>query len=72
MEKRPVSLTIIAWIIIISALFNLYTALTMQSNPVAASFLAQSPLPASVHMLEKAVSIILISVGLNTRPYLSW
>jgi hypothetical protein len=35
MEKRPVSLTIIAWVLIIFSLLGLVTLFTMQSNPAA-------------------------------------
>jgi hypothetical protein len=41
MEKRPLSLTIIAWLLIIFGLFGLYGVLTMGSNPVAMKMLAQ-------------------------------
>lgn len=41
MEKRPLSLTIIAWLLIVLSLFGLYGVLTMGSNPVATKMLAQ-------------------------------
>ena len=49
MQERPLSLTIIAWIIIIGALFSLYTGATMATNPLATRMLAQSRLPVTVH-----------------------
>ena len=39
MEKRPLSITIIGWFLIILALFGLYGAFTMGSNPVAMKML---------------------------------
>lgn len=41
MEKRPVSLTIIGWLLIVLALFGLYAVATMASNPLAMKMLAQ-------------------------------
>lgn len=37
MEKRPISLTIIAWVLIISAVFTVVSVFMMASNPVAAA-----------------------------------
>lgn len=41
MEKRPLSLTIIGWLLIVFTLFGLYGVFTMGSNPVATKMLAQ-------------------------------
>ena len=41
MEKRPLSLTIIAWFLIIFSLFGLYGVATMGSNPVAMKMIEQ-------------------------------
>lgn len=41
MEKRPLSLTIIGWLLIVFTLFGLYSILTMGSNPIAMKMLAQ-------------------------------
>jgi hypothetical protein len=41
MEKRPLSLTIIGWLLIVFTLFGLYSILTMASNPMAMKMLAQ-------------------------------
>jgi hypothetical protein len=41
MEKRPLSLTIIAWFLLITALFSLYNVLTMGSNEMAMRMLEQ-------------------------------
>ncbi|HEY7959322.1 MAG TPA: hypothetical protein VID20_04600 [Sphingomicrobium sp.] len=41
MEKRPLSLTIIGWLLIVLTLFGLYSILTMGSNPMAVKMLAQ-------------------------------
>jgi hypothetical protein len=41
MEKRPLSLTIIAWLLVVLSLFGLYGIFTMGSNPVAMKMLQQ-------------------------------
>ncbi|MFL6850714.1 MAG: hypothetical protein ACJ8EH_07655 [Sphingomicrobium sp.] len=41
MEKRPLSLTIIAWFLIIFSLFGLYGVATMGSNPIALKMIEQ-------------------------------
>jgi hypothetical protein len=41
MEKRPVSMTVIGWLLIIFTLFGLYGVVTMGSNPIATKMLAQ-------------------------------
>jgi len=41
MEKRPLSLTIIAWFLIIFSLLGLYGVATMGSNPVAMKMIEQ-------------------------------
>jgi len=58
MEKRPVSLTVIAWILIVLGLFGLYGAATLGSNPMAAKMLAQSPVPLVVNQLWSALGAV--------------
>ncbi|MEA3080630.1 MAG: hypothetical protein QOD54_298 [Sphingomonadales bacterium] len=41
MEKRPLSMTIIAWLLIVLTLFGLFGIVTMGSNPVAMKMLEQ-------------------------------
>ena len=42
MEKRPLSLTIIAWFLILGGLFGAFSALTMASNEMAMQMMADS------------------------------
>ena len=58
MQKRPLSLTIIAWVLILFGLFGLYGAATMGSNPVAAKMLAQSPVPMIVNQVWGVIGCI--------------
>ena len=41
MDKRPLSLTIIAWVLIVFSLFGLFGIFTMGTNPVAVKMLEQ-------------------------------
>ena len=45
MEKRPLSLTIIAWILIIFALLGIYSSVTISSNPQSMKMLEQTHVP---------------------------
>ena len=41
MSKRPLSLTIIGWWMLLAAVFTAYSVLTMGSNPIAARMIEQ-------------------------------
>jgi uncharacterized membrane protein len=55
MTKRPLSLTIIAWILVALGLFGLYGAVTLGSNPMAAKMLANSPVPLIFNQVWSAI-----------------
>lgn len=42
MDKRPLSLTIIAWIMVIGGVFGLYSSLTIGSNDLARQIIEES------------------------------
>src|SRR5438309_1349256 len=58
MEKRPVSLTIIGWLLIVLALFGLYAMATIGSNPVAMKMLAQMHISLAVERTWGALGAI--------------
>jgi phosphoglycerol transferase MdoB-like AlkP superfamily enzyme len=76
MEKRPTSVTAIAWITIISGLIGFYGVLMQPRNPVAARLIAQSPLPMSVHMAFGGIGAIVTLVAgygmLKGYPWSRW
>jgi hypothetical protein len=45
MQKRPLSIAIIAWFLGISALISIYSLATMGSNPIAMKMLEQTRVP---------------------------
>ena len=75
--QRPTSLTVIAWLLIVFGAFGLISQLMMGDNPVAQKMLAESPLPASVHMAMAIIGTVVSLVsgygilkGLNWSRYL--
>ena len=59
MNKRPLSVTIIGWLVIVTSIFSLFSVLMMGSNPQASAMLAESPLPASAHQIVGIVSTLI-------------
>ena len=55
MGKRPLSLTIIAWFLVVFALLGLYGAVTMGSNPLVMKMIEQSGVSL---LFEQAWSVI--------------
>lgn len=45
MEKRPLSLTIIGWFLVIISLFGIYSVFTIASNPLAMKMINQMHVP---------------------------
>lgn len=75
--NRPTSLTIIGWLLIVMGIFGLISQLTMQDNPAVQQVLAESPLPASVHMILGIIGAIVgvvsgygVLKGMNWSRYL--
>ena len=76
MAKRPLSLTIIGWFMIISPLISLYSVLTLPTNPMAAKLYAQSPIPLSGHMAFGVIgAMVSVAAGygvLKGYPWSRW
>lgn len=75
--NRPTSLTIIGWLLIVMGIFGLISQLTMQDNPAVQQVIAESPLPASVHMILGIIGAIVgvvsgygVLKGMNWSRYL--
>ena len=61
MEKRPLSLTIIAWVLVVLSLLALVGAFTMQSNPAMMKAMAEMHVSLAV---EQAWTVIGVVVNL--------
>jgi hypothetical protein len=59
MTPRPLSVTIIAWFLIVTSIFGAFGVWSSFNDPLAEQILAKSPLPRSVHIAVSAGSIIL-------------
>lgn len=58
MPKRPLSLTIIAWFLIVISLIAVYGLFTMGSNPVAMKMIKQMHIPLAVEQAWGALGIV--------------
>lgn len=58
MVKRPLSLTIIAWFLVVTALFGLYGAATMGSNPLVMKMIEQAGVPLIVEQVWGAIGAV--------------
>jgi hypothetical protein len=58
MTKRPLSLTIIGWFLIITSLLSLYSVFTMGSNPIAMKMIEQMHIPLAVEQGWAVVGVI--------------
>lgn len=58
MEKRPLSLTIIAWFLVVMSLFGLYGSVTMGSNPLALKMINQMGIPLLFEQVWGAIGAV--------------
>lgn len=61
MEKRPLSLTIIGWLLVVFTLLGIYSVVTMGSNPMAMKMLEQMHISLAY---EQAWSVLGAAVNL--------
>ncbi|MDD2708276.1 MAG: hypothetical protein PHV34_09725 [Verrucomicrobiae bacterium] len=63
MKKQPVSVTVIAWVLIASNAISLIASPLTLNNPVARDLMSRSPIPLSVQygMLYFGMTLILVS-----------
>jgi hypothetical protein len=61
MKTRPLSMTIIGWLLVVLSLFGLYGILTMGSNPIAMKMLQQMHVPLAA---EQAYGVVGAAIDL--------
>ncbi|QIL03183.1 hypothetical protein G7078_10605 [Sphingomonas sinipercae] len=80
-NKRPVSITVIAVFLLISAAFGLYSVLTIESNPLAQDMMRRMSFPMEVYKLNGIVGTLVTAISafgmLKGRPwsrvlYIGW
>lgn len=73
MEKRPLSLTIIGGLLILGALFGIYTAATIGSNPMMLKMQEQTHVPIIYNQLTTGVGVVvslLVAYGIfKAQPW---
>lgn len=73
MRKRPLSVSIIAWILLIAGILSLITSLLTINNPNVKEMMENNPLPMSVqYTLIYAGMVILIACGIGMLKGKSW
>jgi hypothetical protein len=63
MGTRPLSVTIIGWLLVVSAGFSLFGLLTLSSNPLAQSIIQQTGIPLAAHMALSVVGIVVTLIS---------
>jgi hypothetical protein len=73
MGRRPLSVTIIAWFLIVTSIISVFTFWSAFYTPMAEQILAQSPLPRSVHMGMTIFSLVLnLLIGVALLKRQNW
>ena len=71
--KRPTSVTVIAWILIVSGGFNLVMTAVGMGNPLTNEFLSKSPLPISAQYAMAFISLaITLGAGIAMLKGQNW
>jgi hypothetical protein len=61
MKRRPTSVTVIAWIVIVISVLALVGAVTMRNDPATLEAMAQSPLPVWAQQVQ-TYGVILVTL----------
>jgi len=59
MQKRPISIAIIAWFLGITALISIYNVATMGSNPLIAKMLEKMPVSLQFLQIWSSIGIVI-------------
>lgn len=73
MDKRPLSVTIIAWFLIVTSIISVFTVWNAFDNPITQQVLAESPFPRSVHLAFAAFSLVMnLAIGVALLKRQNW
>ena len=73
MNKRPTSITIIAWLLIVTGAFSIYSTTTMIDNPQVLDMMKKSPLPVSAQYTISYIGLsIMIISGIGMLKGFNW
>jgi len=73
MKKRPTSVTVISWILIIMGGISLITSTISLNNPMAKELMSRSPMPISIqHLMLYMGLLIMIGCGIAMLKGQNW
>ena len=73
MEKRPTSITIIAWYLLVSAIFSVFASLSSLNNPMLKELMAKNLLPIPLQYAMMIIGLVVIIVsGVGMLKGLGW
>jgi len=62
MSKRPKSITVVSWILIILGAISLVTSTITLNNPMAQELMAKSPIPVNIQYIMMYVGLLIMLV----------
>jgi hypothetical protein len=63
MKKRPLSVTVISWILIVIGALSIATEMAMRDNPMVRDMMARTPMPVSVQYALQYLGLALTVVS---------
>jgi uncharacterized membrane protein YfcA len=73
MPQRPLSITIIAWFLILSSVWGVFSIWTTRNDPLVQQMAAASPVPASMQLASQFITTILtIIFGIGMLKGRNW
>lgn len=73
MGERPKSITVIAWVLIVTGATSVFTSLTSLNNPMVKELMAKSPLPISLQYAMLFVGVaVTIASGIGMLKGQGW
>lgn len=73
MHKRPLSVTIIAWLLIISSVMSVFTYWSSFNDPVVQQIMAQSPFSPTTQMIFTIANVVLtLIIGVAILKRQNW
>lgn len=73
MKKRPTSITVIAWVLIVLGGLSLVTTAVMTNNPTAVALMSKSALPVPVqYVISYVGSLVMVVAGVAMLKRQNW
>ena len=73
METRPLSVTIIGWLLVVTAAASLFGLLNLSSNPMAQAIIQQTGVPLAAHMALTVIGVVVtLACGYGVLKGFDW